>query len=293
MFVTRKVWMKYRNQETGGEGGSTGGGSSGEGGSTGGSAGSTGGEGGSTGGEGSTQGAGTQGGEGGTSVTDAEAKLLKEVMEKKGKLKQAEEKVATLETRLREFDGIDPAAVRALLKEKQDAETAQLEARGEFSRVKEQMVEAHGRELTSVREQLSAANAESARLAGVIAELTVGNAFASSNFIKEELTLPVNKARTLYGAHFEFKEGKVVAYDKPAGSAERTVLVDGKGDPLSFEEALNKIVSSDPDRDQILKSKIKTGAGSKTHATGVPPKKIEEPRGISRISAALSNGMKK
>ena len=103
--------------------------------------------------------------------------------------------------------------------------------------------------------------------------------------------MPVSKARVLYGTHFEFKDGAIVAYDKPAGSAERNILVDAKGDPLSFEAAIKKIVEADPDKDQLLKSKIKPGAGSKTTSkAAAPAEKLEQPTGVSRISAAISKG---
>lgn len=276
----------YMDQADGGEGGGSGGGGTGSG-----EGGAKGGEGGS--GEGSGAGGAGEGGEGKGGEgkpSDSEAKLIKEVMDKKTKLKAAEEKVGTLEARLAQFDGIDPEAVRALLKQQKDAETAQLEAKGEWGRLKEQMVTQHTQEVGTVKEQLSASQAEVSRLQGVIAELTVGNAFASSQFIKEDLTLPTSKVRVFYGNHFEFKDGQVVAFDKPAGAAERTMLVDAKGEPLKFEDALKKIVDGDPDRDQILKSKMKAGAGSKTAGKEPPAQKFEEPRGISRISQALDKG---
>lgn len=223
--------------------------------------------------------------------TDEEAKLLKEVMDKKTKLKEASDKIATLEAAVKRFDGIDPDAVMAMLNEKKNEEIKKLEANGEWDRLKAQMNDEHGKQLTSVKTEADAAKADAARLSGVIAELTVGNAFASSAFIKEDLTMPSNKVRVVYGAHFEFKDGSVVAFDKPTGSAERTVLVDAKGDPLSFELALKKIVDADPDREQMLKSKMKPGSGSKTGTkVDTPNQTFDEPRGVTRISAALSKG---
>ena len=299
-WYLRKLMVQggYMNQADGGEGGGSGGGGggtgSGEGGAKGGEGGTKGGEGGEGGSGAGGAGEGGEGGEGkggeGGKPSDAEAKLIKEVMEKKTKLKAAETQVGELQARLAQFDGIDPEAVRALLKQQKDAEIAQLEAKGEWGRLKEQMVAQHTQEVGTVKEQLTASQAEVTRLQGVIAELTVGNAFASSQFIKEDLTLPTSKVRVFYGNHFEFKDGQVVAFDKPAGAAERTMLVDAKGEPLKFEDALKKIVDGDPDRDQILKSKMKAGAGSKTTGKEPPAQKFEEPRGISRISQALDKG---
>lgn len=293
MFVTRNVWIKYHSP-TNGEGNDLGGGAgagSGEG-----SGGAAAGEGTGAGaaaagaaGEGSGAGTGEGSGEG--KPTDAEAKLLKEVMDKKSKIKAQESTINELQSKLKEFDGIDLQSVRELLNAKKDEETRKLEEKGQWDSLKKQMVEEFGKEKGTLIADLEQTRGEVNSLKGLIAELTVGNAFTASQFIKEDMTMPVSKARVLYGTHFEFKDGVVVAYDKPAGSAERNILVDAKGDPLSFEAAIKKIVEADPDKDQLLKSKIKPGAGSKTTSkAAAPAEKLEQPTGVSRISAAISKG---
>jgi hypothetical protein len=79
----------------------------------------------------------------------------------------------------------------------------------------------------------------------------------------------------------------VVAYDKPAGATDRTVLVDGSGNPLSFDKAIERIVDADPDRDTLRKSKMRAGAGSNNDG-GKPPVNIGS--GRERIQAALAKG---
>ncbi len=282
MFVTRNVWIKYHNP-TDGEGNDLGGGSGGAGGAGGDEGGAEG---------GSDDKGGTSDDKGGESKpTDAEAKLLKEVMDKKSKIKAQESTINELQSKLKEFDGIDLQSVRELLSAKKDEETRKLEEKGQWDSLKKQMVEEFGKEKGTLIADLEQTRGEVNSLKGLIAELTVGNAFTASQFIKEDMTMPVSKARVLYGTHFEFKDGVVVAYDKPAGSAERNILVDAKGDPLSFEAAIKKIVEADPDKDQLLKSKIKPGAGSKTTSkAAAPAEKLEQPTGVSRISAAISKG---
>lgn len=240
---------------------------------------------------------GTDGGKGGSKddsgakkPTDEEAKLIREVMDKKTKLKEANDKLATLEAKVKQFDGIDIDGVRELLANKQAEETRKLEEKGQWDSLKKQMVEGHDKEKGALAAQVSERDAEVVKLKSKIGELTVGNAFSSSAFIKEELVAPA-KARALFGSHFEFDENGVVAYDKPVGSADRNILVDAKGEPLSFEAAIKKIVEADPDSDQLLKSKVKTGAGSKTTSKSkTPEQKIDQPTGKDRIAAALSKG---
>lgn len=213
--------------------------------------------------------------------TDAEAKLLKEVMNKKTALKAAEDK-------LKEFDGIDPVKARAAIEAQRLAEQQALEAKGDWDRLKEQMASAHTGEKAALQAGLDEARVALDAAQATIAELTVGAAFSQSAFIKDEVALTPNKARAVYGSHFAFEDGNIVAFDKPAGSVNRTPLVDANGNALNFEAALRKLVELDPDRDEILRSKVKSGAGSKTTSKTATFKEPENVGyGHSKISAAL------
>jgi TolA-binding protein len=233
--------------------------------------------------------------------SDAEAKLLKEVMEKKDALKREKEARAAVEGqvkdltgKLAQFEGIDLDQVKELLKERQERENAELEKRGEWDRLKQQMAEQHKKELDQLRAELATPVTElTERLTKrerEIHELTIGRNFSESNFIRDDLTLTPSKARVIYGAHFELQDGRVVAYDKPAGSTERTPLVDANGDPLQFDKALEKLVELDPDRDNLLKSKMRSGAGSENDSDAKNKTKEPELRGKDRIMAALKAG---
>jgi len=232
----------------------------------------------------------------GKKPTDEEAALLREVMDKKAKLQATNDELAQAKARLAEFDGLDAAELRKLLQEKKDAETAQLEAKGQWDALKGQMVEQHTAALKERDEKLSAADQRALDLQNQIAELTVGNAFGTSKFIADEMTLSVAKARRVYGGHFEFKDGAVVAFDKPAGSKDRSVLVDAKGEPLGFDAALAKLVDADPDKDTLIKSKLKIGAGSSTNPASTPnakPNANTVGTGRSKIAAGLAkSGLK-
>lgn len=227
--------------------------------------------------------------------SDEVAALTKEVMKKKEALKQAQQKVAELESKMATFDGIDPEQVRQLLEEKKAAELKELERRGEFDQIRKQMIEQHNSELTSLRQQLQSKTSELAtELDGYksqVVELTLGTAFANSQFIRSELVdaLTPNKVRSLFGSHFELQGDKIVGYNKPSGAKDRVALVDGNGEPLSFELAIKKIVDADPDRDSMLRSKLKPGAGSSSdpNASGSNPKVAS---GADRIKAAISQG---
>jgi hypothetical protein len=195
--------------------------------------------------------------------------------------------LANTTAKLKSFEGIDPEAVKTLLAKQKEDEKKVLESKGEFDRLRQMMADEHKKELEGYTGRLSEMETKLNQANSLVNRLTIGNAFTDSKFIREELVLTPTKARVVYGDHFDIDDdGKVVAYDKPKGDSARTPLVNGRGDPLPFEEAIKKIVESDPDRDQILKSKLRQGAGSggkdvKTEDKG------SEATGLSRIAEAL------
>lgn len=218
---------------------------------------------------------------------DEKAQLLREVMEKKNSIKE-------LKDQLKKFDGIDPEAVRALLKEKKDAELAAEEAKGNFDRVKQMMVEAHETDKKTLTDTIAELQAQIAARDGELDKLTVGQSFAMSPFIAEELTLTPSKAKKVYGEHFERVDGAIVAYDKPAGEKDRTVLTGADGKPLSFDDALRRLVETDPEKDKLIKQKIAPGAGSNSKRVDADTAKKgaeggKRLYGVNRILAGLES----
>lgn len=202
-------------------------------------------------------------------------------MDKKTKLKDAE-------TRLKEFDGIDPAKYRDLVAKEAAAEQAAAEAKGDFDRVKQMMADAHKTEKAGLEAQVADLQAQLASKDTVIDELTVGSAFSTSSFIRDSLVPSPTQARKLYGDFVSSEGGVVVVYDKPATDTTRTKLVDGSGNPLPFDAALAKIIEADPDKKSVLRAKAKPGAGSTTTpAASATPKAGEGLYGVSRLAATL------
>jgi hypothetical protein len=124
------------------------------------------------------------------------------------------------------------------------------------------MAAEHQKEKGTLLEQLTGKDKVVAEKDSLINKLTIGQKFASSTYANESLVVPT-VAETLFGQHFAFENGEVVAYDKPAGATERTLIVGSDGKPLAFEDALKKIVEARPDRDKLVRDKLKTGAGTR------------------------------
>lgn len=227
----------------------------------------------------------------GSQLTDKEATLLKDVMKQKEAAKKAK---ADLEAFKAQVGDIDLAKARELIAAQKDAETKALEEKGEYERVKQSMAEQHKAEVAALQAKIDALKGSKSESEQRIADLTVGTRFSQSQFIAEELVLPPAKARALYGEHFEIEDGKVVGYDKPRGAADRTVLVDSYGQALGFDESMRKIIEADPEKDHLIKSKAKQGAGSNSAPKGtngnLPPKQLT---GQEKIHAGLANLLKK
>jgi len=220
-------------------------------------------------------------------TSDAEAKLLKENMAKK-------KQVLELEEKLKLYEGIDVTVVKKLMSDKVEADKAEAEKKGDFDRLKKMMADEHAAEVT----KLKTAEVEKDKAFKIkekqIADLTIGQSFSNSTFIKNELTMT---AGIVFGDYFETEGDVVVAFDKPKSEANRTKMVDGSGEPLDFEVAIKRLIDADEDKDTLLKSKLASGAGSKTDPTGTSKAKpgVGTLTGVELMTAILNkgNGFKK
>jgi hypothetical protein len=219
--------------------------------------------------------------------TDEEARLLKESMKRKDALDKANADLKAAQEALKKFDGIDPEAVHKLLADQKSAEEKSLEAKGDWDRLKARMAEEHGKQVLALQDQIKQLNEELGKTKGTVKDLSIGTQFSQSKFIAEELTLTPAKARVIYGDHFDVEDGKVVGYDKPRGAGSRTAIVDQYGNALGFEDALKKIIDADPEKDHLLKSKMKPGAGSDSKRPSGAAKPDVPTDGISKIASGL------
>lgn len=193
-----------------------------------------------------------------SSLDDASAKLLKELMAFK-------EKNRELANKLKIYDGLDAEQARKALADAQERERKEMEAKGEYSRIIEQINADNAAKLKEMEEKLTALEQERDRVALENRDKDLVNKFANSQFVRDSLVISGEKVKVLFGSHFEYNDdGELIAYDKPKGASNRTPLVDNKGINLSFEAALAKIVQADSDWESLAKSNMRSGAGSKT-----------------------------
>ncbi len=230
-----------------------------------------------------------------STMTPEAAALLKDSMAHKKAAKDAKEALDAANARLKDFEGLDAAEIKTLVaaqktakKAADDAATAALEAAGEYTRVKEQMVTAHKSELEAVTAAGASSQAALDAALRTIDDLTVGSNFNSSVYVQEQLVLTPKIARTVYGPHFDTVDGVVVGHDKPRGTKDRTPLVGADGKALAFDDAMKRLIETDPEKDKLIKSATLPGARSQT----APGAKVVLPaakglRGQARIQASL------
>lgn len=225
-------------------------------------------------------------------LAEEKVELVREVMDKKSKLKAAQEEAEQARNKLAAYGDVDPEKVKKLLNAEADAEKAKLEAAGEFDALKKMMREEHERETKTLQDRIAELEGTNKKALSQIDELTVGRSFADSKFIADEMIFSVAKTRQLYGDRFGIEDGETVAYDKPAGVEGRQIMVDANGAPLKFDEAMKRIIENDPDKQTIIKTKKNPGGGSKSAPKGgKPAPKGDDLYGASRLAKAIEGDM--
>jgi len=234
-------------------------------------------------------------GDEGNKLSDSEARLLKDMMKSKNRAKAAEEEAGSLKQQLEalteSLGGKSPEDIAALLSAEQESERKKLEEKGEYNRIVDQMAEENKSIVDDLNVTIDQQKTEIVSLHAQIEELTVGRAFSDSQFVSDDLTLPMSITRKEFGTHFELVDGQVVGFDKPRGSSDRTPLVDNQGANLSFDQAIARLVKGHPEATRLLRSKAKPGAKSTSQEKPGMKSDQSAVSGQSRIERAL-NGKK-
>jgi hypothetical protein len=196
------------------------------------------------------------------------------------------EAVAELKAAKAEADKLKADA--AALKKSQEEEA--LRKAGDFEALKARIIEEHKAETAGSKAKIDELQNAVDLMHQRVVQTTLTAAFAASRFVTGETVFSPTKAMLIYGSNFDVEDGRVVGYDAPKGAAKRTMLVDGRGQPLAFDEAIKRLVEADPDRDTVLRSKQKPGSGQQAYNGGkAPPAKDDQPRGVHRIAANLGS----
>jgi hypothetical protein len=171
--------------------------------------------------------------------------------------KQHRERAEAAESRLKLFEGLDVEQARDAIAKLEKLDHKKLIDAGEVDRVKA--------EITKLWEsKLGEAEKRAGTLEQQLHGEIVGGNFARSKFIAEKLAIPTDMVQAYFGAHFKVQDGKLKAtgFDGNPLLSPKTM-----GEPASFDEALELLIGSYPNRDAILKSTQAAGSGAPSGAS--------------------------
>lgn len=169
------------------------------------------------------------------------------------------ERADTAETKLKAFEGIeDPAAAVKALNTVKNLDDKKLVDAGEVERVKSEAIKA-------VEEKYAPTVKKNEELEAALYGEKIGGSFARSKFIADKLAIPADIAQSFFGKHFKIEDGKVVATD---ASGNKVFSRARPGEIADFDEALEHLVETYPNRNHILRSSGASGSGANGGAGG-------------------------
>lgn len=158
----------------------------------------------------------------------------------------------TAEAKLATYEGIDdPEAARAALQTVRDLKDGDLINKGKLDEVRAEITKQYE---TKISEAQTAAEKATARANNILLE----SAFNGSEFARSRLAVPLEMVRATFGDRFKVEGDKIVAFDQQGNQIYSDKAV---GEPASFDEALEKIVTTWKHKDTILKAPESGGTG--------------------------------
>lgn len=154
------------------------------------------------------------------------------------------------EAKVAAFADLDPVKAREALDKLALIDTAQLIDAGKH----QQVIEGYKAEATA---KLTAKEQEIEQLRKEADDERITAAFAASPFIREKIGLGPDLVKNMLGNKFAVKDKRVVAVDQNGNP------MSGKqfGEVASFDEAIEAIVMSRPDKDSLLRGVNGGGSG--------------------------------
>lgn len=178
---------------------------------------------------------------------DTIAKLNKEAKDHREAKEEALKK-------LKEYEGIDPQKAREALETISKLDATKLIDSGEVDKLKAQITQQFQTQLT---EKDSAYNDLKSKYENMIVDST----FSNSDFIRNNVAVPVDMFEAKFRNNFKVENGEVVAY---GFDGSRLMSKTRAGEYASCEEAMQILAESHPQKDVILKANPGNGSGSGT-----------------------------
>lgn len=163
------------------------------------------------------------------------------------------ERAEAAEKTVKAFEGItDPAAARKAMETVANLDAKKLVDAGEIEKVKAEISKAY-------QGQLDELTTKAAAFEKQLYDEKIGGSFARSKFIADKLAIPSDLVQARFGQAFRIEEGKMVAVD---ANGNKIYSRARPGELADFDESLEFLIESYPQKDHILKPSGANGGGA-------------------------------
>lgn len=166
--------------------------------------------------------------------------------------KTLRQRAEAAEAAVKVFEGIDPEKAKQAIETVGKLDQKKLIDAGEVDRVKEEISKQFNAQIAEKDKALEGANS-------TINSMRMDNAFQGSEYVRDNVAVPVTMFRKEFGDRFKIEDGKVVGI---GADGHRIPSKKKVGEYADFEESLSIIVESYPYKDTILKAPEMRGSGS-------------------------------
>lgn len=165
------------------------------------------------------------------------------------------------ESAVKAFEGLDAAKAREALDLVTKLDQRKLVEAGEIDKVRSEIKSGYEAQIAERDKKLAAFEDQ-------IIEMRLGSAFGGSKFVASRVGIPAEFLRARFEGNFGFEGGKMFAVDA-AGNKIYSKNPQRMGELADFEEAIEHLVMSHPQRDSLLKGGGGSGGGAQQ--SGSPP----------------------
>lgn len=162
------------------------------------------------------------------------------------------ERAETAETKLKTFEGIDPEKAKEAFTALEKVGQKQLIEAGEVDRVKAEIEKQFQETITNV-------TGERDKYAGQLDDLRLDMAFQNSEFVKNNVAVPTEMFRAVFGKNAKIEDGKPVL---TGADGNRLMSKKSAGAYAEFDEGLEILVNGYQHKDSILNPPDANGSGS-------------------------------
>lgn len=156
------------------------------------------------------------------------------------------------EGKLKPFEGLDPEKARGALDTVGKLDQKKLIDAGEVEKVRQEIEKGFKGEIEKRDKQL-------ADLQESYFQEKLTTAFVGSEYLKKHGAIPADFMQSRFGQHFGLDNGKFVAVD---AAGNKIYSKTRHGEPADFDEAMQVLISTHPQRDSLLKGSGASGSGA-------------------------------